>query len=104
MKALSRLRYFLYISIIFFGCSTGKNALQKGDYDAAVSKATFAPAEWLLRGTRLVRKGGRVLALVTAGEPVPPGVQEFRYRLRGKERGVWIKEIDGGAAGGFRLA
>ncbi len=39
MKALSRLRYFLYISIIFFGCSTGKNALQKGDYDAAVSKA-----------------------------------------------------------------
>ncbi len=39
MITISRLRYFLYLSILFVGCTTGKNALQKGDYDAAVSKA-----------------------------------------------------------------
>ncbi|WP_343530490.1 hypothetical protein [Pedobacter sp.] len=39
MNSISRLRYFLYLSILIVGCTTGKNALQKGDYDAAVSKA-----------------------------------------------------------------
>lgn len=39
MNTISRLRYFLYLSILIIGCTTGKNALQKGDYDAAVSKA-----------------------------------------------------------------
>jgi len=39
MKTISRLRYFLYLSILFVGCTTGKNALQKGNYDAAVEKA-----------------------------------------------------------------
>lgn len=39
MKATSRLRYFIYFSILIVGCTTGKNALQKGDYDASVSKA-----------------------------------------------------------------
>jgi hypothetical protein len=39
MKTSSRLRYFLYLSILIVGCTTGKNALQKGNYDASVSKA-----------------------------------------------------------------
>ncbi len=39
MKTISRLRYFIYLSILIVGCTTGKNALQKGDYDASVSKA-----------------------------------------------------------------
>ena len=39
MKANSRLRYFIYLSILIVGCTTGKNALQKGDYDASVTKA-----------------------------------------------------------------
>jgi len=39
MKTTSRLRYFIYLSILIVGCTTGKNALQKGDYDASVSKA-----------------------------------------------------------------
>ncbi|KQR69616.1 hypothetical protein [Pedobacter sp. Leaf176] len=40
MKNISRLRYFIYLSfIIIGGCTTGKKALQKGDYDASVSKA-----------------------------------------------------------------
>lgn len=39
MKPISRLRYFIYLSILFVGCTTGKNALQKGKYDDAVNKA-----------------------------------------------------------------
>ncbi|GGE59249.1 hypothetical protein EV200_103479 [Pedobacter psychrotolerans] len=40
MKNLPRLRYFIYLSLIILGgCTTGKNALQKGDYDASVAKA-----------------------------------------------------------------
>lgn len=39
MKAISRLRYFIYLSILIVGCTTGKNALQKGNYDASVIKA-----------------------------------------------------------------
>ncbi|RDC54451.1 hypothetical protein DU508_22090 [Pedobacter chinensis] len=40
MKNISRLRYFIYLSLIIIGgCTTGKNALQKGDYDASVAKA-----------------------------------------------------------------
>lgn len=39
MNTISRLRYFLYLSILIMGCATGKKALQKGDYDAAVIKA-----------------------------------------------------------------
>jgi tetratricopeptide (TPR) repeat protein len=40
MKNSSRLRYFIYLSLIIIGgCTTGKNALQKGDYDASVEKS-----------------------------------------------------------------
>lgn len=40
MKTISRLRYFLYFSILIVAsCTTGKRALQKGNYDASVSKA-----------------------------------------------------------------
>ncbi|MDQ7947571.1 MAG: hypothetical protein REI78_06540 [Pedobacter sp.] len=39
MKTSSRLRYFLYLSILIVGCTTGKNALQKGNYDASVQKS-----------------------------------------------------------------
>jgi hypothetical protein len=39
METISRLRYFLYLSILIVGCTTGKNALQKGDYDASVRKS-----------------------------------------------------------------
>jgi hypothetical protein len=39
MKTSSRLRYFLYLSILIVGCTTGKNALQKGNYDLSVFKA-----------------------------------------------------------------
>jgi len=39
METTSRLRYFIYLSILIVGCTTGKNALQKGDYDASLLKA-----------------------------------------------------------------
>lgn len=39
METISRLRYFIYLSLLIVGCTTGKNALQKGDYDASVMKA-----------------------------------------------------------------
>jgi 16S rRNA (guanine(527)-N(7))-methyltransferase RsmG len=35
-------------------------------FDAAVSRATLAPAKWLVLGAKLVRPGGRVFALTTA--------------------------------------
>ncbi|MCX2573623.1 hypothetical protein [Pedobacter sandarakinus] len=40
MKNISRLRYFIYLSLIILGgCTTGKNALQKGDYYSSVIKS-----------------------------------------------------------------
>lgn len=40
MKNSLRLRYFIYLSLIIAGgCTTGKNALQKGDYDLSVQKS-----------------------------------------------------------------
>ncbi|GGH13687.1 hypothetical protein [Pedobacter zeae] len=40
MKNISRLRYFIYLSLLIIGgCTTGKKALQKGDYDASVEKS-----------------------------------------------------------------
>ena len=36
-------------------------------YDAAVSRATFAPEEWARRGRELVAPGGRLIAMVVPG-------------------------------------
>jgi 16S rRNA (guanine527-N7)-methyltransferase len=45
---------------------------QGGRFDVAISRATFAPVDWLPLGRRLVRPGGRVFALA-APDDVPPG-------------------------------
>jgi 16S rRNA (guanine527-N7)-methyltransferase len=49
---------------------------KQAPFDVAVSRATFAPGEWLRRAERLVRPGGKVLAL-TASPSVeaPPGLR-----------------------------
>ncbi|RZK48984.1 MAG: hypothetical protein EOO99_07535 [Pedobacter sp.] len=39
MKTLFHLRYFVFISLLAMGCSSGKNALQKGNYDESLIKA-----------------------------------------------------------------
>jgi 16S rRNA G527 N7-methylase RsmG len=41
------------------------------EFDVAVSRATFAPAEWLEIAERMVRSGGSVLVM-TAGEEALP--------------------------------
>jgi 16S rRNA (guanine527-N7)-methyltransferase len=47
-------------------------------FDAAISRATFSPAEWLTLGRRLVRPGGRVFALA-APDDVPSGCPSELY-------------------------
>ncbi|HLK92609.1 MAG TPA: 16S rRNA (guanine(527)-N(7))-methyltransferase RsmG [Polyangia bacterium] len=42
-------------------------ALIPGDFDAAVSRATFAPEDWVVLGRQLVRPGGRVYVLTVPG-------------------------------------
>lgn len=39
MKTISRLQYLVYLSILLVGCTTGKKALEKGNYDVSVFKA-----------------------------------------------------------------
>lgn len=42
-------------------------AARPGTFDAAVSRATLPPEEWLVLGQQLVRPGGRVFVLTTPG-------------------------------------
>lgn len=45
------------------------------DHDIAMSRATFAPEEWLRVAASLVRPGGQVLAFIAAGSVAcPPGL------------------------------
>ena len=47
-------------------------------FDAAISRATLAPAKWLGLGAKLVRPGGRVFALTTAdGLPEQPNREVY---------------------------
>lgn len=39
MKTILKLNYFVFAALLFAGCSTGKNALDKGNYDVSVFKA-----------------------------------------------------------------
>ncbi len=39
MKTILRLKYFVFAVLLFAACSTGKNALDKGNYDVSVFKA-----------------------------------------------------------------
>jgi 16S rRNA (guanine527-N7)-methyltransferase len=48
------------------------------NFDAAVSRATFPPAEWLTLGPRLVRPGGRVFGLIAA-RAVPASIPAEVY-------------------------
>ncbi len=48
-------------------------------FDVAMSRATLPPAEWLALGERLVRTGGRVLALVRIGGPTASADRRHSY-------------------------
>ena len=52
------------------------DALGRGDFDVASSRATFPPEEWLSVGLGLVRRGG--LVLVLAGDAWSPGATSLR--------------------------
>jgi 16S rRNA (guanine(527)-N(7))-methyltransferase RsmG len=67
-------------------------ALGPGDFDAALSRATFAPELWASIGAPLVRPGGRVflLAATAAGDiATPPSLLEtFRRSYLGERRAL----------------
>lgn len=46
-------------------------ALPAGGYDVAVSRATFAPADWVSVARRLVRPGGRIMVLTVPATELP---------------------------------
>ena len=63
------------------GCEVLEMRLEDYDgpkFDAAISRATFAPAEWLDRGSTLVRSGGCII--IMTGREHPPG-ELLSYRL-----------------------
>jgi 16S rRNA (guanine527-N7)-methyltransferase len=57
-------------------------AFGPGDFDAALSRATFPPELWAPIGARLVRPGGRVFVLAStpAAEVAPPPSFEMTFR------------------------
>ena len=51
-------------------------------FDAAVSRATFAPDEWLALGRRLVRPGGRVFVLTVPATTIQGATDIYGNRTR----------------------
>jgi 16S rRNA (guanine527-N7)-methyltransferase len=68
-----------------------------GSFDAATSRATFAPAIWLALGRRLVRPGGRVFGLFAA-DAVPHGLPSLIYQ--GGRRALVELDVPRGTSGG----
>jgi len=65
-----------------------------GQYDLAVSRATWPPAEWLERARPLVRPGGRILAQAAGVDTgVPPEVRRHPYLLAGRRRSVLVLDL-----------
>jgi 16S rRNA (guanine527-N7)-methyltransferase len=66
-------------------------------YDAAVSRATWAPVEWFEHGRALVRPGGRVLAMEGREQTaLAPGVTRHPYVLGDRTRAILVVECAGG--------
>jgi 16S rRNA (guanine527-N7)-methyltransferase len=63
-------------------------------FDFAISRATFEPAEWVERGARLVAPGGRLAAMLSIHQAVPPTPEGFtamplrEYRIGGLSRRI----------------
>ena len=63
-------------------------------YDAAVSRATWAPLEWLAHGRALVRPGGVVLAMEGKERvELPLGVTRHAYELGDRTRAVLVLAV-----------
>jgi 16S rRNA G527 N7-methylase RsmG len=64
-----------------------------GDFDVAMSRATFPPPEWLALAKQLVHPGGRVFVLGSRGlEVVPPDLElVYAVPYLGGQR--WLFEL-----------
>jgi len=60
-------------------------------YDFVMSRATFAPEEWMERASALTAPGGVSVALVNRREDVPTGCEEHPYEVGGKKRLLAIR-------------
>jgi 16S rRNA (guanine527-N7)-methyltransferase len=63
-------------------------------YDAAISRATFAPAEWIERGAELIRPGGIVIAMEVGDASAElPNSERFMYQVGDRTRSllVWTR-------------
>lgn len=56
--------------------------LKVAPHDLAVSRATWAPGEWMERSCGLVRPGGRVVLFLARGDGLPPATWELRESRR----------------------
>ena len=61
-------------------------------YDLAVSRATFAPAEWIERGRALVGANGRVVAMTNRSEDVPEECRAISYQVAGRTRVLAVRD------------
>jgi 16S rRNA (guanine527-N7)-methyltransferase len=60
-------------------------------YDIAVSRAVFAPTDWLTRGLRLVAPGGLVLAMEGRDrQALPADAVRHPYRLADRDRAIIV--------------
>ena len=63
-------------------------------YDAAVSRATWAPLEWFAHGRALVRAGGVVLAMEGKERvELPDGVVRHPYELGDRTRAILVLAV-----------
>lgn len=61
----------------------------EGRFDVAVSRATWAPREWLERGRKLVKPSGRILAFEGVERvDLPAGAERHEYEADGRERAI----------------
>jgi 16S rRNA (guanine527-N7)-methyltransferase len=65
-------------------------------FGAAVSRATFAPPEWIARGSALVSPGGRLIAMVVPGPAVT--VEALAPRWEGAYERAWLSTYASGRA------
>ena len=62
--------------------------IERGAFDVATSRATFALDEWLRLGLELVRPGGLVLGMEGRPTDLPAGADRHPYTIDGKSRAI----------------
>jgi 16S rRNA (guanine527-N7)-methyltransferase len=65
-----------------------------GSFDVAISRATLTPPAWIALGSRLVRPGGRVFALLGSATPLADATLEARFRQAYLGGRRWLVELE----------